>query len=141
MVIVVVAAIIGVVVYLKTKDSDTSSDDPASGRPHRKEAVATDTPRCSKIGKVILNANGSAVDAAIAAMFCLGVVSLHSSGIGGGGITLVYNVSLQEAADFREFAPAPAYRDMFKGHENHGKAKKGDLLYFCSDLTSHITKK
>ena len=122
------AAIIGVVVYLKTKDSDTSSDDPASGRPHRKEAVATDTPRCSKIGKVILNANGSAVDAAIAAMFCLGVVSLHSSGIGGGGITLVYNVSLQEAVDFREFAPALAYRDMLKVMRTMEKQRK---VLFC----------
>ena len=146
-VIVVVATIIGVTVYL-TKDSDTSSDEPSSdqpssdepssGGPYRREAVATDTPQCSQIGKGILDANGSAVDAAIAAMFCLGVVSMHSSGIGGGGIMLVYNRSLQEASviDFRETAPAIAHRDMFKGKENHGKAKKGILLYFCGDFTS-----
>ena len=146
-VIVVVAVIIGFIVYLKTKnyvkDSDTpsdepSSDEPSSGGPYRREAVATDTPQCSQIGKKILNDNGSAVDAAIAAMFCLGVVSMHSSGIGGGGIMLVYNKSLQEASviDFRETAPATAHRDMFKGNENHGKAKKGILLFFCRDFTS-----
>ena len=42
-----------------------------------KYAVATDTPLCSKIGTDRLKANGSAVDAAIAAMFCLGVVSMQ----------------------------------------------------------------
>ena len=68
--------------------------DPSSGGPYKREAVATDTQQCSEIGKEILNANGSAVDAAIAAMFCLGVISMHSSGIGGGGVMLVYNRSL-----------------------------------------------
>ena len=141
-VIVVVATIIGVTVYL-TKDSDTSSDEPSSdqpssdepssGGPYRREAVATDTPQCSQIGKDILDANGSAVDAAIAAMFCLGVVSMHSSGIGGGGIMLVYNRSLQEASviDFRETAPAAAEKDMFKGNEM--KAQKGIVHVVCGE--------
>ena len=141
--IVVVAVVIGVVVYVLTKDTDQSPDnpssvvpssnDPSSGGPYKKEAVATDTPECSQIGKEILNANGSAVDAAIAAMFCLGVISMHSSGIGGGGIMLVYNRSLQEATviDFRETAPARAHRDMFK--DNEKKAQKGILFYFVLD--------
>ena len=148
-VIVVVATIIGVTVYL-TKDSDTSSDEPSSdqpssdqpssdqpssGGPYRREAVATDTPQCSQIGKGILDANGSAVDAAIAAMFCLGVVSMHSSGIGGGGIMLVYNRSLQEASVivFRETAPAATAKlDMFKGNEK--KAQKGIPVHVvCSE--------
>ena len=69
--------------------------------------VATDTPKCSKIGDDILEKGGSAVDAAIAAMFCLGVINMHSSGIGGGGVMLVYNRSAKEASiiDFRETAP------------------------------------
>ena len=91
----------------------------------------TDTPHCSQIGKDILDTNGSAVNAAIAALFCLGVVSMHSSGIGIGGIMLVYNRSLQQATviDFRETAPAAAAakRDMFKGNEK--KARKGILVH------------
>ena len=69
------------------------------------------------------------MDAAIAAMFCLGVVSMHSSGIGGGGVMLVYDQPIKKATviDFRETAPATADRDMFKGKEE--EAKKG--LYFC----------
>jgi len=117
---------IGAVVYVTVgKKSDQST-----GGPYERQAVVTDTPQCSQIGKDIVNANGSAMDAAIAAMFCLVVISMHSSGIGGGGVMLVYNRSLHEASviDFRETAPALAYRDMFKGNER--KAQKGILLCF-----------
>ena len=115
--------------------------DKSFGGPYKREAVATDTQQCSDIGENILNANGSAVDAAIAAMFCLGVVSMHSSGIGGGGVMLVYNQISKKATviDFRETAPATAYRDMFKGKEE--EAKKGLYFYFCMILLwIHIYK-
>ena len=44
---------------------------------------------------------------------------MHSSGIGRGGIMLVYNRSLQKASviDFRETASAVAHGDMFKDNE------------------------
>ena len=55
---------------------------------------------------------------------------MHSSGLGGGGVMLVYNRSLQEASviDFRETAPALAYSNMFKSNEM--KAEKGILFRF-----------
>lgn len=46
-------------------------------------AVATDVPRCSEMAAGILERNGSAVDAAITALLCVGVVHAESSGIGG----------------------------------------------------------
>ena len=46
-------------------------------------AVATDVPRCSVMAAGILERNGSAVDAAITALLCVGVVHAESSGIGG----------------------------------------------------------
>ena len=108
--------------------------DKSFGGPYKREAVATDTKQCSKIGKNILDANGSAVDAAIAAVFCLGVISMHSSGIGGGGVMLLYNQTLKKATviDFRETAPATAYWNMFKDREE--KSRKGLFFCFCMIL-------
>ena len=125
-----VLAVVLIVYFEVIKKPNQSSNDPSFGGPYKKQAIATDTKECSNIGEKILKDNGSAVDAAIAAMFCLGVVSMHSSGIGGGGIMLVYNRSLQEATviDFRETASSLAHRDMFK--DNKEKAKKGILFCF-----------
>lgn len=85
-------------------------------------AVATDNARCSKVGSGILKKGGSAVDAAIASMLCVGVINLHSTGIGGGGFMLVYNraTKQQEMIDFRETAPGKAYADMFHGNAING---------------------
>jgi gamma-glutamyltranspeptidase/glutathione hydrolase/leukotriene-C4 hydrolase len=77
--------------------------------------VAADDPRCSAIGADALSKGGNAVDAAIAASLCLGVVSPASSGLGGGAFLLFYNSSDRASAfyDGREVAPQKAYRDMF----------------------------
>ena len=119
----IIGLVVGLVCYFVLRR------DKSFGGPYKREAVATDTQQCSDIVENILKANGSAVDAAIAAMFCLGVVSMHSSGIGGGGVMLVYNQISKKATviDFRETAPATAYWDVFRGREK--EAKKG--LYFC----------
>uniref|UniRef100_UPI00398ED0EF glutathione hydrolase 6-like isoform X1 n=2 Tax=Pristiophorus japonicus TaxID=55135 RepID=UPI00398ED0EF len=46
-------------------------------------AVVTDSEICSGFAKEILTKGGTAVDAGVAAMLCLGVVHPHSTGIGG----------------------------------------------------------
>lgn len=46
--------------------------------------VASDHVQCSTIGRDVLKEGGHAVDAAVAAALCLGVVNPTSSGIGGG---------------------------------------------------------
>ena len=78
--------------------------------------MAADNAECSKVGRNILKKGGSAVDAAIATTLCVGVINMHSTGIGGGGFMLVYSRTGQvaEVFDFRETAPAKATEDMFK---------------------------
>ena len=100
---------------------EKKEDNPSSlGGPYSRQAVATDTEKCSEIGNDILNSNGSAVDAATAAMFCLGVINMQSSGVGGGGVMLVYTRKLKKAKviDFRDTAPAATTSDMFPPTES-----------------------
>ncbi|KAH0589440.1 hypothetical protein H2248_005197 [Termitomyces sp. 'cryptogamus'] len=88
-------------------------------------AVAAENKRCSDIGVQILRDGGNAVDAAIGATFCTGVVNMFSSGIGGGGLMTVRippttpgQLSEVFTIDFREVAPALSNATMFKGSPN-----------------------
>ena len=131
-VVIVVCIVVALWWYLtQEKKEDTR---PSLGGPYSRQAVATDTENCSRIGNDTLNSNGSAVDAAIAAMFCLGVINMHSSGVGGGGVMLVYSRKLKNAKviDFRETAPAATTSYMFTGDDN--LSKRGWCSYhflFC----------
>ncbi|XP_073265118.1 glutathione hydrolase 1 isoform X2 [Populus alba] len=79
----------------------------------RHGAVATDDGRCSRIGIDVLREGGHAVDAAVAASLCLGVVSPASSGIGGGDFMLIRLASGEvHAYDMRETAPMQASEAM-----------------------------
>jgi gamma-glutamyltranspeptidase len=46
-------------------------------------AVASENELCSKIGTMLIQKGGSAVDAAIGAALCIGTTNMYSSGIGG----------------------------------------------------------
>ena len=83
--------------------------------PYDEGVVAADAGVCSEIGRNVLKKDGNAVDAAIATTFCIGVINMHSAGIGGGGFMLIYNKATKsaEVLDYREMAPAGATTDMF----------------------------
>ncbi|KIM78895.1 hypothetical protein PILCRDRAFT_824014 [Piloderma croceum F 1598] len=86
----------------------------------RHGAVASENKRCSVIGVDVMKEGGNAVDAAIATTFCVGVVNMFSSGIGGGGFMTVrippnstHNTSEVWTIDFREAAPGLANKNMY----------------------------
>ncbi|XP_071965545.1 glutathione hydrolase 1 proenzyme-like, partial [Antedon mediterranea] len=84
-------------------------------RQFSKAAVATDVPECSEMGKSILLEGGTAVDAAITSMLCIGLVNGESSGISGGFFMMMYDTKAKKAEflDARNTAPAATNVNMF----------------------------
>ncbi|PNP56287.1 hypothetical protein THARTR1_03812 [Trichoderma harzianum] len=52
-------------------------------------AVASQSTVCSEIGIQLLKDGGNAVDALVGTVFCVGVIGMYHSGIGGGGFLLL----------------------------------------------------
>ncbi|KAH8807633.1 gamma-glutamyltranspeptidase-domain-containing protein [Xylogone sp. PMI_703] len=95
----------------------------SSARPDNAEpklgAVASQSDTCTLIGTKLLQDGGNAVDALVGTVFCVGVVGMYHSGIGGGGFMLVRsNNGSFEFIDFRETAPAAAFQDMYKNNSD-----------------------
>lgn len=81
-------------------------------------AVAAANPLAVQAGYQILQAGGSAVDAAVAVQMVLTLVEPQSSGIGGGAFLLHFNGNQTEAFDGRETAPAAVNERLFMGADN-----------------------
>nr|CAD7446155.1 unnamed protein product [Timema bartmani] len=88
---------------------------PSIERRFTRAAVCSDAMACSAVGRDILARNGSVVDAAIATMFCNGIITSQSMGIGGGFLMTLYRRDAREAVvlNARETAPAAATTNMF----------------------------
>jgi gamma-glutamyltranspeptidase/glutathione hydrolase len=84
----------------------------ATGRRHM---VAAANPLAVAVGMEVLQAGGSAVDAAVAVQMVLGLVEPQSSGLGGGAFLLHWDAATGRmvAYDGRETAPAAASPDRF----------------------------
>lgn len=114
-----------------TKDSDYVSAEPPPSPSELGEfdsaAVSADGQPCAQIATQILAKNGSAADAAIAGLFCVGVINTQSMGLGGGFLLTYYEKSSGKAytLDAREVAAGAAYEDMY--HGNASLMEKGGL--------------
>jgi len=77
--------------------------------------VAAANPHAVEAGVAILQAGGSAVDAAVAVQMVLGLVEPQSSGIGGGAFMLYFDSANRNVLSFdgRETAPAAATPSLF----------------------------
>lgn len=94
-------------------------------------AVVSAHPLASKAGLLMLQKGGNAIDAAIATQLALAVVYPGAGNIGGGGfMTARLKNSQLIALDYREAAPAAAFRDMYlddKGNAITNKSINGHL--------------
>ncbi|XP_043528062.1 scoloptoxin SSD14-like isoform X2 [Frieseomelitta varia] len=83
----------------------------------KRGAVCADGAPCAVVGNSILEKNGSAVDAAIAAMICNGLVNMQSMGIGGGFFMTIYDKASKRAYTLtaRDRAPLAANATMYDG--------------------------
>ncbi|EDO37680.1 predicted protein [Nematostella vectensis] len=127
-IIVAIALGVGLGLGLKKKDSKSADPKPILGEgPFKSGVVSSDADECSELGAKMLIKGGSAVDSAVATLFCVGLLNLHSTGIGGGGFMLVYQRDTKKAKflDFREVAPGAANSTMYVNQTE--KAQLGGL--------------
>jgi gamma-glutamyltranspeptidase / glutathione hydrolase len=90
-----------------------SSSDAKSG------AVASESSVCSEIGIDLLKQGGNAADALVGTVFCIGVIGMYHSGLGGGGFMIVRAPNgTYTFIDFRETAPAAYFQDMYDNNVN-----------------------
>ncbi|XP_046966038.1 glutathione hydrolase 1 proenzyme-like [Vanessa cardui] len=82
---------------------------------YRRAAVAANGYECASIGRSILERDGSAVDAAIATLFCEGIGCAQCMGLGGGFLATVYDARSNRVRvlNARERAPAATREDMY----------------------------
>ena len=85
----------------------------SAGLHFKQRGVASAHPLASQAGYRILQAGGSAVDAAIAVQLVLTLVEPQSSGIGGGAFMLHHDGRQLQVFDGRETAPFLAPGDLF----------------------------
>lgn len=102
--------------------------------------VATQEARATEIGVKILQQGGNAVDAAVAIGFALAVTLPRAGNLGGGGFMMIYDSASRQvnALDYREKAPAAAYRDMFLNKKQKPDKNKSRFSIFASGVPGTV---
>ncbi|CAK9822860.1 Glutathione hydrolase 1 proenzyme [Anthophora retusa] len=121
-IVVIIATVTAVLIVTLGGNSENEKNGKSNSElgVYEKGAVSSNGQECAEIGATMLARGGSAVDAAIAALLCEGVASLHSMGLGGGFLMTIWDAYTKTAdyLDARETAPYAAHEDMFQGDPN-----------------------
>ncbi|MFC2076872.1 gamma-glutamyltransferase, partial [candidate division KSB1 bacterium] len=108
--------------------TEAATRDPVWGR---EGMVVTAHPLATRAAVDILKSGGNAVDAAVTAAFCLGVVEGYYSGLGGGSFILYRRNrdGLVRVIDARERAPSGAHAKMYyrNGAADRNLSRTGPL--------------
>jgi gamma-glutamyltranspeptidase/glutathione hydrolase len=94
----------------------------------------------SEVGARILKDGGNAVDAAVATGLALAVVLPRAGNLGGGGFMIVHLKDKNEtiAIDYREKAPAGAFRDLFLDEEGNYDKKKAQFSLLSAGVPGSV---
>uniref|UniRef100_A0A914D6S3 Gamma-glutamyltransferase n=1 Tax=Acrobeloides nanus TaxID=290746 RepID=A0A914D6S3_9BILA len=130
-----------IVLYVKKDNKKTEPSPPSTPIPpptakpsgsvlgvYGSAGVATDNELCSSIGRDTLLKGGNAVDAAIAALLCIGVMDTHSTGLGGGHF-MIRSTKSCHVVDAAYRAPLSATKDMY---DNNVNASWNGWLAICT---------
>ena len=94
----------------------------------------------TEVGKTILDQGGNAIDASVAVAFALAVVLPRAGNIGGGGFLVLHNAEKNKnyALDYREMAPAAAYRDMYLNEDGSVNKSTSRLGYLAGGIPGTV---
>lgn len=94
----------------------------------------------SRVGAQILAQGGNAIDAAVATGFALAVTLPRAGNLGGGGFMMVHLAESNKtiAIDYREMAPAEAFKDMFLDTEGDVDNLKARFSIFSSGVPGTV---
>lgn len=115
--------LLGSVLNWAALGADRGAPEPSGGQTSQElvggghALIAAANPHAANSGAAIMQAGGSALDAAIAAQLVLNLVEPQSSGVGGGAFLLYFDNASGEliSYDGRETAPSSSDPDMFLG--------------------------
>jgi gamma-glutamyltranspeptidase / glutathione hydrolase len=104
----------------ESASTPTTAAAAASSASTRHAIVVAANPLAAQAGMRVLQAGGSAADAAVAMQAVLGLVEPQSSGLGGGAFITYYDAKKNQVLAYngRETAPAGASPDMFLGADH-----------------------
>ncbi|WP_239421887.1 gamma-glutamyltransferase [Bacillus sp. CGMCC 1.16541] len=139
--------VVSVTAIIYQNQPDVINDVPLPFREKVGYGVSVSDPIAAKVGMDVLENGGSAVDAAIAISYTLGVVEPYGSGIGGGGGMLVAKKDKAPTfIDYREVAPSsergivgvPGFvAGMAYIHEQYGEKPLNELIQPAIDYAEN----